>query len=57
MDFIEQILGWSPDDGSGWFEFLLFAMPIGGILMIWRHRRMQGQAGRAATRRDQDQQH
>lgn len=44
MDFIERILGWSPDNGDGWFEFLLFLIPIGGLLMLWRHRRAQGQA-------------
>ncbi len=46
MDFIEQILGWSPDNGEGWFEALLFAIPICGILMIWRHRRAQAQSRR-----------
>jgi len=39
MDFIERLFGWSPDDGSGLFEFLLFAIPIGGLLyMGWRKR-------------------
>lgn len=55
MDFIEQILGWSPDNGEGWFEALLFAIPICGILMIWRHRRAQAQQGqqdRASRTRD-----
>lgn len=38
MDFIEQIFGISPDGGSGWFEFLLFAIPIAGIYIIYRIR-------------------
>lgn len=28
MDFIETLLGISPDGGSGSFEFLLLAIPI-----------------------------
>ena len=28
MDFIERVFGFSPDNGSGWFEFLLFALPV-----------------------------
>ena len=41
MDFIERIFGISPDGGSGAFEFLLFAVPVVGILAIlaWRKRR------------------
>jgi hypothetical protein len=41
MDFIEQIFGFAPDDGNGLFEFLLFAVPIAGIVAIaaWRRRR------------------
>ena len=40
MDFIEQIFGFSPDGGSGWFEVLLFLIPVVGILAIreWRKR-------------------
>lgn len=40
MDFIEKIFGFSPDDGSGLFEFLLFAVPVVSILAIhaWRKR-------------------
>lgn len=40
MDFIERIFGFSPDGGSGSFEFLLFAVPIVGILVFraWRKR-------------------
>jgi hypothetical protein len=40
MDFIEQLFGLSPDGGSGWFEFLLFAVPLAGIAYLaWRKRR------------------
>jgi hypothetical protein len=42
MDFIEKIFGWSPDDGSGAFELMLFAIPLIGIaypLMRRRSRR------------------
>jgi hypothetical protein len=40
MDFIEQLFGLSPDGGSGWFEFLLFAVPLAGIAYLaWRERR------------------
>jgi len=40
MDFIERIFGFSPDDGSGMFEVLLFLIPVLGILAIreWRRR-------------------
>jgi len=38
MDFIEQVFGLSPDGGSGWFEFLLFAIPLAGIAWLWRRR-------------------
>jgi len=38
MDFIEQILGFSPDGGSGLFEFLLFLIPIVGIYVLYRAR-------------------
>ena len=42
MDFIERIFGFSPDGGSGAFEFLLFAIPIAGILyLVLRGRRKQ----------------
>jgi len=36
MDFIERILGISPDGGSGAFELLLFAIPVAGIYLIYR---------------------
>jgi hypothetical protein len=40
MDFIERILGISPDGGSGSLELLLFLIPIAGIfaLRAWRRR-------------------
>lgn len=38
MDFIEQIFGISPDGGSGAFEFLLFAIPIVGLYILYRVR-------------------
>lgn len=40
MDFIEKIFGFSPDGGSGAFEFLLFLIPVVGILAVlaWRKR-------------------
>lgn len=41
MDFIERVFGLSPDGGSGWFEFLLFAIPLAGIVWLWRRRKMQ----------------
>jgi preprotein translocase subunit YajC len=39
MDFIERIFGFSPDGGSGSFEFLLFAIPIAGICYLVLRRR------------------
>lgn len=38
MDFIERIFGFSPDGGSGSFEFLLFVVPIGGLYLIYKIR-------------------
>jgi hypothetical protein len=46
MDFIERIFGISPDGGSGWFEVLLFLIPIAGLVVLWQARK------RARTRRD-----
>jgi len=45
MDFIERIFGFSPDGGDGSFEFLLFAIPLAGIvyLALRRRRRKAGQ--------------
>jgi hypothetical protein len=48
MDFIERIFGFSPDGGDGSFEFLLFAIPIAGIIYFWLRRR----SGRDRARRD-----
>jgi hypothetical protein len=47
MDFIERLFGIAPDGGSGWFEFLLFAVPLAGIAWLWQLRR-------AARRKDHD---
>lgn len=41
MDFIERIFGISPDGGSGAFEFLLFALPIAGIIYLLLRRRQR----------------
>jgi hypothetical protein len=41
MDFIERIFGFSPDGGSGAFEFLLFAIPIAGIAYLVIKRRQK----------------
>ncbi len=38
MDFIERIFGVSPDGGSGSLEFLLFAIPVAGIYLIYKLR-------------------
>lgn len=44
MDFIERIFGIAPDGGSGALEFLLFAIPIAGVILLlakrarWRQR-------------------
>jgi hypothetical protein len=43
MDFIEKIFGFSPDGGSGAFEFALFAVPIIGIAyFVYRRRQRPG---------------
>lgn len=34
MDFIERLLGFSPDGGSGAFEYLLLLIPIVGIVAL-----------------------
>jgi hypothetical protein len=39
MDFIERLFGLSPDGGSGWFEFLLFAAPLAGLVYLAWHKR------------------
>ena len=40
MDFIERVFGVAPDGGSGALEFLLFLIPIVGLLALvaWRRR-------------------
>jgi len=43
MDFIEKIFGFNPDDGSGSFEFFLFAVPIAGIIYLALRRRQKMQ--------------
>ena len=42
MNFIEQIFGISPDQGSGSFELLLFLLPAviaAGVIQWYRTRR------------------
>ncbi len=41
MDFIERIFGIAPDGGSGALEFLLFVIPIVGIVLIYRARKQR----------------
>ena len=38
MDFLERLFGFSPDGGDGSFEMLLFAIPIAGLVFLWRRR-------------------
>ncbi len=42
MDFIERLFGFSPDGGNGSFEFLLFAVPLAGIVYLALRRRWRG---------------
>lgn len=51
MDFIETIFGLSPDGGTGLFEALLFALPILGLLALWRKRRRRCRGSDYAVRR------
>lgn len=46
MDFIERIFGIAPDGGSGAFEFLLLAIPLIGIVALWRRRQLRRQSSR-----------
>ena len=39
MDFIERLFGFSPDGGNGMFEFLLFLIPVIGIVVVFERRR------------------
>ena len=41
MDFIERIFGISPDGGSGALEFLLFLIPIAGLIVLGTYRRLR----------------
>lgn len=41
MDFIEKLFGFAPDGGNGSFEFLLFAVPLAGIVYLALRRRRQ----------------
>ena len=38
MNFIEQLFGLSPDDGSGMLELLLFVVPLIAVLAFSRWR-------------------
>src|SRR6059058_5592115 len=42
MDFIERIFGFFPDGGDGTFEFLLFATPVMGLIVLAAWRRIRG---------------
>ena len=41
MDFIERIFGIAPDGGSGSLEFLLFVLPMAGIIYLVLRRRQR----------------
>lgn len=47
MDFIEQLLGLSPDGGDGMFELILFSLPIAGIIALAAWRRHKAAAKRS----------
>lgn len=51
MDFIERIFGFSPDGGSGAFEFLLFAVPIIILVSLAAYRRSR-RSGQSRFRKD-----
>jgi hypothetical protein len=51
MDFIERVLGFAPDGGDGSFEFLLFAIPIAGIVYLLRRRRWRRRKDESSQRR------
>ena len=46
MDFIERLFGLAPDGGSGSLEFLLFLIPVAGIVWIVAARRRSSQRAR-----------
>jgi len=35
MQFIEQLLGFSPDSGNGFTEIAILASALAGILLVW----------------------
>ena len=39
MDFIERLFGIAPDGGSGSLEFLLFLIPLAGLVLLFTYRR------------------
>jgi hypothetical protein len=39
MDFVERILGFSPDGGSGSFEMMLLFVPVAGVIGYFMYRR------------------
>ena len=42
MNFIETLFGIAPDGGSGWYELLLFLIPVVGLigLRVMRNHRV-----------------
>jgi len=42
VQFIEQIFGIAPDGGNGMLEFLLFAIPIASLVILYAVRRKRG---------------
>lgn len=50
MDFLERIFGFSPDGGDGSFELLLFAIPVAGLIYLWRRRRLVARQARDRNR-------
>lgn len=49
MDFFERLFGFAPDGGSGSLEFLLFLIPIAGIVYVADRRRKRSQSERDAA--------
>jgi hypothetical protein len=52
MDFIERIVGFAPDGGSGSLELLLFVVPVVGVAAALSVRRWarRGNTGRKRKR-------